>query len=76
MDARTEWIINKRTEGKTYEYIARNLEKAGFGPNVTKQRIKEIIKKNRPDLMGSGKVIRDKKEKMRQQPPEPPRALA
>lgn len=46
-------IVAQREKGVTYEKIGSTLEKAGFGPNITKNRIKEIIKQHRPDLMGS-----------------------
>lgn len=50
---RIDWIVSQREAGKTYEHIGSSLEKAGHPPNITKNRVKEIIKQHRPDLMGS-----------------------
>lgn len=50
---RLKWILAKRSEGMTYEAIGKGLERAGLGQNVTKQRVRHLVRQHRPDLLGS-----------------------
>lgn len=55
-DERVAFVLEKRQLGWTYERIGKAL--AALGGAITKQRVKEIVKVHRPDLMGSRSDVR------------------
>lgn len=55
-NARVAFVVEKRSLGWTYERIGNAL--ASLGGPITKQRVKEIVKVHRPDLMGSQADVR------------------
>lgn len=51
--ARIALIVSMRESGREYEVIGSSLERRGFGPNLSKDRVRKIVKTHRPDLLGS-----------------------
>ena len=59
--ARIAFIVECRARGMSYNQVGLCLERKGFGPCLSAQRVKEIVKQHRPDLMGSVSALRRQK---------------